>query len=413
MKKWVLALSLLLAVAGAALTGCSNVQEVSGKDGQVEIVLAGWGGNPTETKLLNQTIQDFEKLHPSIHVKHEVITDQYMDILKTRLIGGNGPDVFYLDALEAPGLINTGVLEPLNSYVKSDFDVQDFEKPLLKAFQKNGETYGFPKDYSTLGLFYNKKLFKEAGVEVPKTWGEFEEVSKVFKKKGIQAFGVTPELARIFYMAQANGGDVVKNNKANFATKEVVDALQPLIDQHLKDKTSVQPSDVGANSGTDMFAQQKVAMVIEGNWMIPFLQESFPKLDYGTAEVPTINGHKNTMAFTVAYVMNADSKKKKASWELIQYLTGKEGMETWTSKGYALPTRKSVADKLGFAEDEKRGPLVKGAAYATVWQDGPYLPIIMNNFNNQFLSAFLEQSDLETALKKAQKQANQEISIYE
>lgn len=238
-------------------------------------------------------------------------------------------------------------------------------------------------------------------------------MSKVFKKKGIQAFGVTPELARIFYMAQANGGDVVKNNKANFATKEVVDSLQPLIDQHLKDKTSVQPSDVGANSGTDMFAQQKVAMVIEGNWMIPFLQESFPKLDYGTAEVPTINGHKNTMAFTVAYVMNADSKKKKASWELIQYLTGKEGMETWTSKGYALPTRKSVADKLGFAEDEKRGPLVKGAAYATVWQDGPYLPIIMNNFNNQFLSAFLGQSDLETALKKAQKQANQEISIYE
>ena len=65
-------------------------------------------------------------------------------------------------------------------------------------------------------------------------------------------------------MAQANGGDVVKNNKANFATKEVVDSLQPLIDQHLKDKTSVQPSDVGANSGTDMFAQQKVAMVIEG-----------------------------------------------------------------------------------------------------------------------------------------------------
>ena len=37
----------------------------------------------------------------------------------------------------------------------------------------------------------------------------------------------------------------------------------------------------------------------------------------------------------------------------------------------------------------------------------------MNNFNNQFLSDFLGQSDLETALKKAQKQANQEISIYE
>ena len=77
-------------------------------NGQVEIVLAGWGGNPTETKLLNQTIQDFEKLHPSIHVKHEVITDQYMDILKTRLIGGNGPDVFILMHLKRRVLLIQG-----------------------------------------------------------------------------------------------------------------------------------------------------------------------------------------------------------------------------------------------------------------------------------------------------------------
>ena len=62
-------------------------------------------------------------------MKHEVISEQYMDILKTRLIGGEGPDVFYLDALEAPGLINTGVVEPLNDYVTPDFDVKDFEKP--------------------------------------------------------------------------------------------------------------------------------------------------------------------------------------------------------------------------------------------------------------------------------------------
>ena len=128
-------------------------------------------------------------------------------------------------------------------------------------------------------------------------------------------------------------------------------------------------------------------MVIEGNWMIPFLQDTFPKIDYGTAEVPTINGKKGTMAYTVAYVMNAASEKKKASWELITY-TGKEGMETWTSKGYALPTRKSVAEKLGYAKDKKRGALVTGAAYATVWPEGKNLPIIMNNFNNQFIAPF-------------------------
>src|SRR5690606_16706625 len=117
-------------------------------------------------------IRDFEKKHPDIKVKHDVIADQYMDVLKTRLIGGTGPDVFYLDAFEAPGLIEAGVLEPLDKYVTKDFDVNDFEKPMLQAFQHNGKTYGFPKDYSTLALFYNKKMLEKAGVEVPKTWDE-------------------------------------------------------------------------------------------------------------------------------------------------------------------------------------------------------------------------------------------------
>ena len=75
------------------------------------------------------------------------------------------------------------------------------------------------------------------------------------------------------------------------------------------------------------------------------------------------------MAFTVSYVMNSASKKKEAAWELISYLTGKEGMEKWTSKGFELPSRKSVAAKNGFDKDELRSALVAGAPYATVWAD--------------------------------------------
>ncbi len=97
-------------------------------------------------------------------MKHEVISDQYMDVVKTRLIGGEGPDVFYLDAFEAPAMIETGVLEPLDDYVTDDFDINDFEKPLLDAFKgPDGKIYGFPKDYSTLALFYNKKCLKKQG----------------------------------------------------------------------------------------------------------------------------------------------------------------------------------------------------------------------------------------------------------
>ncbi|MFE8702444.1 ABC transporter substrate-binding protein [Cytobacillus sp. FJAT-54145] len=422
-KKWIAGFGITTMLLGSVLTGCSGggddtAKEDKNKDAaneeQVEITLAGWGSSPEEADLLKQVLADFEDKHPNIKVKHEVIADQYMDVIKTRLIGGEGPDVFYLDAFEAPGLIETGVLEPLDEYVNEDFDVEDFEKPLIEAFQKDGATYGFPKGYSTLALFYNKKMFEEAGVEVPKTWDELREVSKALTKgTDVYGFGQNAELARTYFIAESNGGEVVVDNKANFADPKVVGALQPYVDQHLVDKTAAQPSDVGAGWTGEMFGQGKAAMVIEGNWAIPYIQNTFPDIEFGTAEVPTINGKQGTMAFTVSYVMNAASEKKEAAWELMSYLTGKEGMETWTSKGFELPSRKSVAEKLGYDKDELRGALVAGAPYATVWSEGTNLPIIFTNFNNQFVSAYLGDQTLEEALKAAQETANKEIEAQQ
>ncbi|ACJ34382.1 ABC transporter substrate-binding protein [Anoxybacillus flavithermus] len=416
-KQW-FAVGMSTLLFGSVLAGCGgeektakNEEKSEKKEEQVEVTLAGWGGNPMEQKLLKQTLDEFEKTYPNIKVKHEVISDQYMDVIKTRLIGGEGPDVFYLDAFEAPAMIETGVLEPLDDYVTEDFDINDFEKPLLDAFKgPDGKIYGFPKDYSTLALFYNKKMFAEAGLDVPKTWDELREAAKKLTKgTEVYGFGAAPELARLYYIAESKGGKVVTDNKASFADPKVVEALQPIVDMRLKDKSAAQPSEVGAGWGGEMFGQQKAAMVIEGNWAIPFLQETFPNTEFGTAEVPTIDGKKGTMAYTVAYVMNKDSQKKEAAWKLISFLTGKEGMKIWTSKGFALPTRKSVAAELGYDKDELRAALVAGAPYATVWQNGTNLPIIMNNFNNQFVSAFLGEQPLDEALKKAQDIANKEI----
>jgi multiple sugar transport system substrate-binding protein len=427
-RKWTVWSLILVLVFAAALTGCGAAKEEAkepAKEGdkpaeqeKVTITLAGWGSSPEEQELLTQTLDEFRKANPNIQVKHEVIPDQYMDVIKTRLIGGEAPDVFYLDSSEAPGIASTGVLEPLDGYVTNEFDVADFEQPLLNAFKWEGKTYGFPKDYSTLAMFYNKKMFADVGIPAPpKTWEEFLDAAKQLTKDtngdgkvDQYGFAAAPELARQFYMAKAFGGNVVdENGNAVFASPEALKGLQLIIDQHLVDKTSAQPSEVGAGWGGEMFGQGKSAMVFEGNWAIPYLQNNFKDTDFGTAELPTVNGKQGTMAFTVAYVMNKESKQKEAAWKLISYLTGKEGMKTWTSKGFALPTRKSVAAELGFDKDELRGALVAGASYATPWQAGTTLPTIATNFNNMFVSAFLGEQPLEDAMKKGQETANKEI----
>ena len=399
-------------------TGCNLNREISNNN-IVTLTLSGWG-DPIERQLLQQVLNNFEAKHPKLKVKYEVIADQYMDVLKTRLIGETAADVFYLDALEAPALIKPGALEPLDKYITPEFDIADFEPTLLNAFQQGGKTYGLPKDFSTLALFYNKKALASTNLsQPPTTWEELREYSKKLTidnnkdgKIDQYGFGIAPELARQYFMIKAFGGELINSDgKARFASQDSLKGLQLIIDQYRKDKSAAQPSDVGTTSGSEIFGQNKAAMVIEGAWLIPYLKQTFPNIEYATSEVPRVADKKGTMAYTVAYVMNKQSKHKQEAWQLISYLTGKEGMKAWTSTGIALPTRKSVTAALGYDRNPLYSSFIAGADYATIWQVGENLPIILNNFNNQFISAMLGEQSLLDAMTKAQETANKEIEL--
>jgi multiple sugar transport system substrate-binding protein len=398
-----------------SLTSCG----ASYDEKTVTVKLSGWQSSPSEQELLKQVIQDFEAKHPQIKVKYETINEQYMDVIKTRLIGDAAPDVFYLDAFEAPLLIENNVLEPLDSYITPEFDVRDFEPILLNAFRSSDRIYGLPKDFSPLVLFYNKKYFREADLtKPPTTWNELTAYSQKLTvdrdrdgRIDRYGLGITPELARQYFMLKAFGGKLSdRQGCAAFATEESNKGLQLIIDRYRQDKSAAQPSEVGASSGTDMFAGGKVAMAIEGPWLIPFIQKDFPQLDFATAEVPTVNGKPGTMIYTVAYVMNKKAKNKAAAWQLISYLTGKQGMKSWTKGGVAFPSRRSVLADLNYDRSSQQAAFVKGVEYGTVWQTDENLPIVNANFNNQFISALLGEQSLQSAMKKAQVTANREIS---
>ena len=399
--KWILLLLVCFLVA------CSDT------DNSTTVTLSGWQSSPTEKERLEQVLRDFEAKHPLIKVKFEVISDQYMDVIKTRLIGDAAPDVFYLDAFDAPLLMKYGVLEPLNDYLDA-IDLTDFKPSLLEAFIDEGKIYGLPKDFSTLALFYNKQLFQQAQLtDPPKTWQDLQNYSQKLTlarngKKEHYGLGITPELARQVFLIKAFGGTLVnQKEEATFATARGLKGLQKLVDLY-QTRTAALPSDVGASSGSEMFGQGKAAMVIEGPWAIPYLQETFPDIEFATAQVPTLGGKRGTMAYTVAYVMNRQAKHKQAAWELIAYLTGQEGMKAWATAGLVLPSRQSVLAALGYEQNPLYAPFIQGTAYATIWQAGENLPAIANQFNNQFLSALLGQP-LAVAMKKAQATANREI----
>src|SRR5678815_376181 len=104
----------------------------------------------------------------------------------------------------------------------------------------------------------------------------------------------------------------------------------------VRDGFAAQPSDLDSGWPGEAFGKGRAAMTIEGNWIVPFLHDQFPDLNYGISELPAGPAGQATMAFTVCYAVPADAAHPEASLKLVDYLTGAEGMKTWTDLGLAM-----------------------------------------------------------------------------
>ncbi len=128
-------------------------------------------------------------------------------------------------------------------------------------------------------------------------------------------------------------------------------------------------------------------MVIEGNWLAPYLAEQFPDVDYGIVELPTGPAGKGTPAFAVCYAIAAAGRNQEVAARLVDFLAGAESMNVLTDAGMAMPTRRSVAAEW-VARFPERAPLLAGAEYAVPWQFAPGFSVVVDAFNRALDEAF-------------------------
>jgi multiple sugar transport system substrate-binding protein len=343
MKKWV-TVSTIGALSAAIVLGSGLGVKTASADGQVNLKLGMWSSSPAEKQLVQNQLNAFEKKYPNIHVDIQVINGDYMQALQPMLASNTAPDIFYVDSSVAPQLESAGSLMPLDSYIKSNnVDVKDFSPALLKAFQWKGQTYGLPKDFNTMAIEYNKTLFKKAGIKTPpKTWDEFVKDAAIFKKKGIAPLSMPIDVARYYPFIADFGGSYydAANDKATFTNPKNEAGLKFFMDNLIK-KNIVTPKDQGATWPGEAFARGKVAMAAEGAWIIPFLKQSAPKLQYGVSDFPSEKGKNFNMVFTVCYAMNKNTDHPDEAAKLLFYMTGKEAQKMTADSGLAIPARQS------------------------------------------------------------------------
>ena len=125
-----------------------------------KVTISGWPGNPVEEGAIKQAVDTFNSTigkQKGIEVVWEPIAGDYKQMLMTKLSGGTGPDIFYVDVYVFEELARANVLLPLDTYIKRDgYDISDFYPTLVNAFKYQGRTWP-SKDFSTLALVFNRQ----------------------------------------------------------------------------------------------------------------------------------------------------------------------------------------------------------------------------------------------------------------
>jgi len=131
-----------------------------------------------------------------------------------------------------------------------------------------------------------------------------------------------------------------KGSLANVQSTSVAQAVN-FYTGLIKSGLATTPDKLGSGWCGEALGKQKAAIIFEGNWVLPFMAQTYPKTRYGV--FPMIaNKTGGNLAFTVSYSMAKDAKNKPAAWTLLSWLVGKTGQKLWVSKGLALPSRSDV-----------------------------------------------------------------------
>lgn len=398
-----------------------NTTAAAATSSPVTLTVSGFSSSPAEDALVQQNLNNFTKAHPNIHVNWSPIPGDYPTKMRANVASGTVPDVFYLTPDMSSEYISSGKLLNLSPYMGKDgVKATDYYSALINPFTcTTGQVYGLPKDWNSLGVFYNKQMFQAAGLPFPTanwTWDDLKnDAQKLTKNPGapnsVYGISLSADASRWGAFLLANGGSVLNKDgtQATFNNQVGIDTLNYYA-SFLKNNTGTLPTSVGAPWNGDAFGKQRVAMAIEGGWLIPYMATTYPNVQYDIAPLPMApNGKRANLTFTNAWAAYSGTKNPEAAWELIKYMTGSTVQASQLNAGFALPTLKTLANADYFTSHPGFKTLFDAATYSYADYYGPQDTAIHSDLATAIQEVMLGKQNAQTALNNAATQVNSSL----
>ncbi|MDA7963652.1 sugar ABC transporter substrate-binding protein [Ruegeria sp.] len=300
--------------------------------------------------------------------------------LITDISAGTAPDISHMATRWMAGFAVDGALAPIDDLMSDGF-AETFVPTFLDLQKVDGQTWGLPIAASARGMFYNKDLLAQAGVEVPTTWEETlaaaEKISALSDEIygiGVQGSGLDTE-GYWFYSLWTHGGDIMDDDgRSGFASDAAVAATQNYID--LIKAGVTQPGVLSSNREDlqNLFTAGKLGIVLSGPWLNAQLADEAPDLDYGIAEIP-ITTDRATYGVTDTISILADSDVKESAMEVLEFFFNDENRLAFGKNEGFVPVLNSMSNEPYFTEDPNMAvfldmsPVAKFAPLVPQWEE--------------------------------------------
>ncbi len=352
---------LLLAASGC---GKSSPPPPPQANAPVTVKVAYWGG-PEEMAILQGVIERWQRQHPQIQVRLEHTPfSVYVSRLLTRMAGNVAPDIMATEVNMFVNFWAKGALLPLNRFIDHDasFHLKEFFPEVVQRFSVDGYVYAIPRDTAPFAcIFYNKRLFDEAGLSYPSDDWTLEDLLQAAQRLTKRDTEGHVEQYGFYAWAWQNfvysyGGWLVNDlhnpTRCLLGDPKAVQGLQFYAD--LMNKYQVAPTPVAlgnlAMGAQQLFMSQRVAMFSSGIWETPILRQ-ITDFDWDVAMFP--KGPSGTRAFGTGgtgYCILQSSKHPEAAWEVLKALAGDEAQTQLGEQGLAQPANQRIAQGPAWAE---------------------------------------------------------------
>jgi multiple sugar transport system substrate-binding protein len=309
--------------------------------------------------MFRQMAAEFERANPDVKVALLYWPGgNYEAKLQTTVAAGTAPDV--MDVQDEPFAAYTkmGQYEDLGPYLRSSGDEyapDRFYKTALETFQVGGKQYGLPWNGGMLMMYYNRTLFRKAGLPDPPppdwTWTQFVEYARKMTRDNdgdgrIDQFGtqVNPFYANsLLPWSWMFGTDDIDSTwtHCTLNTPEGIRTMTFLRDLIYKEHVSPRSDEFTGMGANVMFMTGRLGMVMDGVWAVPFMRQT--DIDWDVTRLPRGPAGRFSRGTWDGVAMYHNSRHKEAAWRFIRFLTGERGQWWVAQTGRALPPRKTQA----------------------------------------------------------------------